>query len=289
MKVSDIIKEKDLTLSFEVFPPKNGTDGEAVVAAAQEIADLHPDFMSVTYGAGGSSSKHTAKIAAMLTEKYGVPTVAHLTCVGSKKDDILKSLDELKTLGVENILALRGDMPQDGSGSDGDFRYASELIEYIRRHHGESFCIGGACYPQGHVESPSASADLVRLKEKAESGCDFLTSQMFFDNDIFYRFMYKVRDIGIATPVFAGIMPVTNSAQMKRICSLSGTTLPQRFVAILDKFGSKPDAMAQAGIAYATEQIIDLYANGVNGVHIYSMNKPWVARAIKNNLSDILS
>ena len=288
MKITDIIAKKDLTLSFEVFPPKNGTDGEAIVAAAEEIADLHPDFMSVTYGAGGSSSKHTAKIAATLTEKHGVPTVAHLTCVGSKKEDIRRSLGELSDLGVENILALRGDMPQDGTKPEGDFRYASELIEFIGSEK-SGFCIGGACYPQGHVESLSASDDLTKLKIKTESGCDFLTSQMFFDNDIFYRFMYKVRDIGIKTPVFAGIMPVTNAAQMKRICALSGTTLPQRFVAILDKFGSRPDAMAQAGIAYATEQIIDLYANGVNGVHIYSMNKPWIARAIKNNLSDILS
>ena len=288
MKITDIIAKKDLTLSFEVFPPKNGTDGEAIVAAAEEIADFHPDFMSVTYGAGGSSSKHTAKIAATLTEKHGVPTVAHLTCVGSKQEDIRRSLDELSDLGVENILALRGDMPQDGTKPEGDFRHASELIEFIRSEK-SGFCIGGACYPQGHVESLSASDDLKKLKIKTESGCDFLTSQMFFDNDIFYRFMYKVRDIGIKTPVFAGIMPVTNAAQMKRICALSGTTLPQRFVAILDKFGSRPDAMAQAGIAYATEQIIDLYANGVNGVHIYSMNKPWIARAIKNNLSDILS
>ncbi len=286
MKLSTLFASHTPTLSFEVFPPKT-TDGlESVIGAVDEIAELKPDFMSVTYGAGGGTGAFTHAIAENLVQK-GVTPIAHLTCVASTREKVREVLTNLRAAGVENILALRGDIPKDAPDrSTWAYGYASELVKEIVDFGG--FCVGGACYPEGHVESANMREDLKRIKEKVDMGCSFLTTQMFFENDILYRFIYQAREIGITVPILAGIMPVTNASQIKRITGLSGTYLPRRFVSIVDRFGSNPEAMTQAGIAYATEQIIDLYANGVPNVHVYSMNKPTVARAIQSNLSVIV-
>lgn len=290
MKIREILAQGKPTLSFEVFPPKTEDDYAKVEEATSQIAMLNPAFMSVTYGAGGGTSKHTVGIATNIKDTYGVTALAHLTCVSSSKEEIGNQLDQLKKNGIENILALRGDYPRDDQRENTSrvqgYRYASELITAIKEH--SDFCIGGACYPEGHVESKSREEDLMHLKEKVDAGCEFLTTQMFFDNAILYRYLYQIRERGITVPVIAGIMPVTNSKQIKRICELSGTYLPSRFKAIVERFGDNPQAMEQAGIAYATEQMIDLIANGVNAIHVYSMNKPEVAQKIKENLSEIL-
>ena len=285
LKISDLLKTKNATLSFEVFPPKTWEALESVKTATEEIAKLKPDFMSVTYGAGGGTSKLSVTIEENIMKKYGVPTLAHLTCVSSTKEDIKAQLDNFKSIGIENILALRGDIPKDGPCAK-DYSFASELIEDIKKH--GDFCIGAACYPEGHTESKNQKEDIKYLKQKVDMGVSFLTTQMFFDNNILYNFMYKIREAQIQVPVVAGIMPVTNGKQIKRICALSGTYLPQRFKSIVDKFGDNPSAMKQAGIAYATDQIIDLLANGVSNVHVYTMNKPDVASKIQENLSEIL-
>lgn len=284
MKIRDILATGEPTLSFEVFPPKTEDKYESVEHAALEIAKLQPSFMSVTYGAGGGTSRYTVDIATAL-KAQGVTPLAHLTCVSSTREKVHSVLDELKERGIENVLALRGDIPADGK-VEKDYRYASELIAEIKS--GGDFCIGAACYPEGHVESENKTVDIQHLKEKVEAGCEFVTTQMFFDNNILYNYLYRIREKGITVPVIAGIMPVTNVAQIKRICSMSGTYLPSRFKAIVDRFGDNPAAMKQAGIAYATEQIIDLIANHVNGIHVYSMNKPDVAEQIKRNLSEIV-
>lgn len=283
MKIRDILAEGKPTLSFEVFPPKTEDKLDSVEAAALEIAALKPAFMSVTYGAGGGTSSYTADIASAIKDR-GVTPLAHLTCVSSTREKVHSVLQELKDRGIENVLALRGDIPADGR-VEKDYHYASELIREIKE--AGDFCIGAACYPEGHVESVNKTADIRHLKEKVEAGCDFVTTQMFFDNNILYNYLYRIREQGITVPVVAGIMPVTNAAQIKRICAMSGTYLPSRFKAIVDRFGDNPAAMKQAGIAYATEQIIDLIANHVNGIHVYSMNKPDVAAQIKQSLSEI--
>lgn len=285
MKIRDILAEDKPTLSFEVFPPKTEDAYETVEKAAKEIAGLKPSFMSVTYGAGGGTSDYTLGIASDLQRKYGVTPLAHLTCVSSTREKVAQVLAELKKEKIENILALRGDIPED-KGMPRGYHYASELIREIKRS--GDFCIGAACYPEGHVESANKAADMDYLKQKVEAGCDFVTTQMFFDNSILYSYLYRIREKGITVPVIAGIMPVTNAKQIKRITKMSGTYLPSRFMSIVDKFGDNPNAMKQAGIAYATDQIIDLIANGVKGIHVYSMNKPDVAMKIKENLSEIL-
>lgn len=284
MKIKEILGTGRPTLSFEVFPPKTEEKYESVKQAALEIARLKPAFMSVTYGAGGGTSRYTVDIASALQDQ-GITPLAHLTCVSSSREKVDTVLEELKEKKIENVLALRGDIPKDGS-VEHDFHYASQLIAEIRKK--GDFCIGAACYPEGHVESENKTADIQHLKEKVEAGCDFVTTQMFFDNNILYNYLYRIREQGITVPVVAGIMPVTNVAQIKRICAMSGTYLPARFKAIVDRFGDHPAAMKQAGIAYATEQIIDLIANHVNGIHVYSMNKPDVAAQIKANLSEIV-
>lgn len=285
MKIRDILAEDKPTLSFEVFPPKTEDAYETVEKAVKEIAGLKPSFMSVTYGAGGGTSDYTVGIASDLQRKYGVTPLAHLTCVSSTREKVAQVLAELKKENIENILALRGDIPED-KGMPKAYHYASELIREIKRS--GDFCIGAACYPEGHVESANKAADMDYLKQKVEAGCDFVTTQMFFDNSILYSYLYRIREKGITVPVIAGIMPVTNARQIKRITKMSGTYLPSRFMSIVDKFGDNPNAMKQAGIAYATDQIIDLIANGVKGIHVYSMNKPDVAMKIKENLSEIL-
>ncbi|MBE6775515.1 MAG: methylenetetrahydrofolate reductase [NAD(P)H] [Ruminococcaceae bacterium] len=286
MKIIDIINSGKPMLSMEVFPPKTDDTFETVKEATEKIALLKPSYMSVTYGAGGGTSEYTAFIAENIEKNCGVPALAHLSCISSKKEDIRHQLDLLKSKGIENILALRGDIPEGMSREHLDYHYASELTEEIKAY--GHFCIGGACYPESHPESATSFEDIEHLREKVEAGCEFLTTQMFFDNNVLYNFLYRIREAGIKVPVVAGIMPVTNPKSIKRICAISGTALPQRFVRIVDKFGSSPEQMAQAGIAYATEQIVDLYANGVNAVHLYTMNKPEVAEKIKENISFII-
>lgn len=286
MKLSSLFERKIPTLSFEVFPPKTSGNYENVKVATAEIAKLRPDFMSVTCGAGGKTDIYTADIAASLSRDFGVTSIAHMTCVGTSKENAEKRIRELENLGIENILALRGDIPDGTDMESCDFGHASELTAFIKSI--SDICVGGACYPEGHPESANINEDIIHIKEKVEAGCDFLTTQMFFDNNIFYKYLCKLRDAGVNVPVVAGIMPVTNKVQIDRICKLSGTYLPSRFINIVDRFGSDPDAMKQAGIIYATEQIIDLLANGVNAIHVYSMNKPDVAQKIQENLSYII-
>ncbi len=287
MKISELLQNGNITFSCEIFPPKPGADISRMWEVVQGIAELSPDFISVTYGAGGSTSKRTVEIASTIQEQHGIPALAHLTCVSSTREDIRSQLNLMKENGLENILALRGDMPQDGSAPTlTHYKYACELIEDIKSQ--GDFCIGAACYPEGHVECERREDDIDYLKHKVECGCDFLTTQMFFDNNVLYNFMYRILAKGIQVPVIAGIMPVINSRQIKRSCELSGTQLPQRFRRIAEKFSDDPLAMKQAGIAYATEQIIDLLSNGVEHIHLYTMNKPEIAAAIVNNLSHIL-
>lgn len=288
MKISDILKNGKPTLSFEVFPPKTESNFESVKRATEAVAEGKPDFMSVTYGAGGSTSNYTLEIAENLL-KRGVTPIAHLTCVCSTKESILQRLQAFQKAGIENIMALRGDVPKEPSVPQEQWEYAhaNELMRTIKEFDSD-FCIGGACYPEVHPESTSRREDIKHLKDKVDCGCDFLTTQMFFDNNILFNFLYHLREAGVEVPVLAGIMPVTKAAQLKRIMSISGTQLPQRFKAIIDRFGENPAAMEQAGIAYATDQIIDLYANGIEHVHIYTMNNPFVAKKIMENLSVII-
>ena len=286
MKVLDIIKTNKPTLSFEVFPPKQIDNFESVKIVAEKIAELSPSYMSITYGAGGGTSDFTIDLAEDLMQK-GVTTLTHLTCVSSTEEKINQELQKIKSKGIENILALRGDIPETLNKDEMHFTNAYQLIEKIKSFD-NSFCIGGACYPETHPESESSQADIQALKTKVNSGCDFLTTQMFFDNNILYNFIMRLLKIGVDVPIVAGIMPVTNAKQIKRIMSISGSVLPQRFIRIVDRFADNPLALKEAGIAYATEQIIDLYANGINAVHVYSMNNPEVAQKIKNNLTEIL-
>ncbi len=290
MKITEILNREKLSLSFEVFPPKTETAFESVKEATEEIAKLKPSFMSVTYGAGGGTSKYTLDIAKNIKDMYGVPTLAHLTCVSSTKETVREKIKEIEKSGIKNIMALRGDIPEELENADRskwDYNYAVDLI-YELKSIDPDFCIGGACYPEIHPESSNQKEDIKRLKEKIDAGCDFLTTQMFFDNNLLYNFLYKIREAGITVPVIPGIMPITNAKQVERAVKLSGSFMPQRFKSLVDKFGSDPAAMKQAGIAYATDQIIDLYANNITNVHVYSMNKPDVAELIQRNLSDIL-
>lgn len=287
MKISEIVSAHRLSVSFEIFPPKQDAAFEGVIECAEELATFKPDFISVTYGAGGGTSSNTVKIASHLQNRIGVTPLAHLTSLSSTKNEVHAILEELKTQKIENILALRGDRPKDPSFvPPGDYMYASDLIRDIRES--GDFSIGGACYPEGHPESGNKDNDLEYLKQKVDEGLSFLTTQMFFDNNMLYSFLYRALAKGITVPVLAGIMPVTNGAQLKRMVALSNAYLPPKFLALVDRFGDNNDAMKQAGIAYATEQIIDLVTNGVRGIHIYAMNKPDVVRKIMSNISDII-
>ena len=289
MKISEILSSNILHLSFEVFPPKTESGFDSVKTATEEIARLKPAFMSVTYGAGGGTSRYTLDIAKNIKSQYGVPTLAHLTCVSSTHQTVAEKIDAIREAGIENVMALRGDIPADRLAEDRsrwDYRYAIDLIRELKA--AGDFCIGGACYPEIHPESNTQAEDIRYLKEKVDAGCDFLTTQMFFDNNLLYNFLYKIREAGITVPVIPGVMPITNGNQVERAMQLSGSFMPQRFKSLVDKFGNDPAAMKQAGIAYATDQIIDLYANGIKNVHVYSMNKPDVAAKIMENLSDII-
>ncbi len=286
MKIKDIFAQKEVTLSFEVFPPKTDAGYEAVEKAAAEIAALKPDFMSVTYGAGGGTSKNTANIAADLQNKYDTPVLAHLTCVSSTKDYVKDMINVYKEKGIENIMALRGDIPKEGRVCF-DYDHATQLI-YDIKSLDDSFCIGGACYPEGHVECARQSEDIQHLKEKVEAGCDFLTTQMFFDNSTLYQFLYRIKDKGIDVPVIPGIMPITNEKQVARSVALSGSTIPQKMKIMVDRFQDNPEKLKEAGIIYACDQIIDLISNGVSHIHVYSMNKPDIAAGIMRNLGAII-
>lgn len=285
MKITQIFAEHEVTISFEVFPPKTDDRYATVEKAAREIAALHPSFMSVTYGAGGGTSKNTASIAADIQDKFHTPVLAHLTCVSSTREHVRNMVNIYKDKGIENIMALRGDIPKEGR-SVFEYNHACELIHDIKSID-NSFCIGGACYPEGHVECESPSADIRYLKEKVDAGLDFLTTQMFFDNNMLYNFLYRIREAGIDVPVLPGIMPITNRKQVARSVALSGSTVPQRFRMMVDRFGDDPAKMKQAGVIYATEQIIDLISNGVTHIHVYSMNKPDIAAGIMQSLDAI--
>ncbi|MBQ4186721.1 MAG: methylenetetrahydrofolate reductase [Firmicutes bacterium] len=284
MRVIDVLNSGKPTVSFEVFPPKTEDKFDTVRDAAFEIAEIGPDFMSITYGAGGGTSRYTMDLVEQIQKTYDIPVLSHLTCVSSTRDEVREKIEEIKRRGIENILALRGDIPEDGGKQE--YRHAIELIRDI--HEMGDFCVGAACYPETHVESQNRLEDLKYLKEKVDAGVDFLTTQLFFDNELFYRFLYRIREIGITVPVCAGIMPITNARQVERSVKMSGAFVPQTFSEICDRFGSNPKAMRQAGILYATYQIMDLLANGVTHIHVYTMNKPAVAKAIVAGLSDIL-
>ena len=290
MKLINLLKQDTPSLSFEVFPPKVDAKFDSVKAATEEIARLKPAFVSVTYGAGGGTSKYTLDIAKNIKDQYNVSTLAHLTCVSSTKETVHAKIREMQEAGIENVMALRGDIPENMDLSHQEnwhYHHAIDLIRELKESDAD-FCIGGACYPEIHPESSNQKEDIRFLKEKVNAGCEFLTTQMFFDNNLLYNFLYKIREAGITVPVVAGIMPITNANQVERALKLSGSHVPQRFKSLVDKFGSDPAAMKQAGIAYATDQIIDLYANNITNVHVYSMNKPDVAEKIQINLSDIL-
>ncbi len=287
MQLTSVLGQKRITLSFEVFPPKADLDFESVRQAAFQVAKLGPDYMSVTYGAGGSTRDNTLALAEDIQKEYGVTAIAHLTCVGATKDSIQEALRDMRHSGIENILALRGDRPQWMEQEPfTDYHYASDLVAAIKEFGG--FCIGGACYPEGHPDAANKKEDILNLKKKVDAGCEFLTTQMFFDNNIYYNFLYRVRSAGIEVPVIPGIMPISRASQVKNAIRLSGCNMPERFKNIVDRFGTNKDAMMQAGIIYASEQIIDLIANGVNNIHIYSMNHANVVRGIMENLSEIV-
>jgi len=290
MKISQLLAGDKLSISFEVFPPKTETVFESVKAATEEIAALKPAFMSVTYGAGGGTSRHTLAIAKNIKALYDVPTLAHLTCVSSTRQTVAQRIREIREAGLTNVMALRGDIPKELENADRsgwDYHHAIDLVRELKAA-APDLCVGGACYPEIHPESADQKEDILHLREKVEAGCEFLTTQMFFDNNLLYNFLYKIREAGITVPVIPGVMPITNANQVARAIQLSGSFMPQRFKSLVDKFGTDPAAMKQAGIAYATDQIIDLYANGIKNVHVYSMNKPDVAKKIMENLSDIL-
>lgn len=287
MKISEILKNNKVTVSFEVFPPKEWAKIADTKAVIEEMVKDKPAFMSVTYGAAGTTSGYTTEIANAV-KSGGVTPLSHLTCLTATKEKINSVLDDLEANGIENILALRGDIPKDFQITDEQcYHNAYELVTEIKSR--GKFCIGAACYPEVHPESPNRVEDIARLKEKVDCGVDFLTSQMFFDNERFLSFREMCAIKGINVPIIAGIMPITNAKQIKRSVELSNCSLPRKFEKIMDRFGDNQDAMKQAGIIYATEQIIDLMANGVNNIHIYTMNKPDVAHKIMEGLSEIIN
>lgn len=286
MFIKDIEKNKDTVLSFEIFPPKPDTPFESVTEAARKLALKKPDFISVTYGAGGSSRDNTFALASFIQDELNVTSLAHLTCVGTAKETLGDILSELSKRKIQNILALRGDFPPGQDDMCLDFKHASDLISEIKKF--DDFCVGGACYPEGHTESDNIVTDIENLKYKTAAGVDFLVSQLYFDNDVFYNFLYRAAARGIEVPVHAGIMPVVNRNSVKRMCRLSGATLTPKYRNMLDKYYDKPESLRKAGIVYASEQIIDLVANGVSGIHIYTMNKPDIAEEIMYNLKGII-
>ena len=286
MKIRDIFKTGKTVFSFEIFPPKRNGSIDTVYNTLDELTDLHPDFISVTYGAGGSlPGCSTREIASIIKEKYHTESIAHLTCVNSTKEDIDRIIKEFEQYGIENVLALRGDINPDIPPKE-DFKHASELITYMKER--SSLCFSGACYPEGHLESATLDEDIENLKRKVDAGAEHLISQLFFDNDCFYRFLEKVRAAGINVPIEAGIMPCVNAKQIQRMVGLCGASLPHKFTKMFARFENNPEAMRDAGIAYANEQIIDLVSSGVDGIHLYTMNNPYVARKISEGVSSVI-
>lgn len=286
MKVKSLYGQGKTVFSFEVFPPKKTTPIESIYATLDKLTALKPDYISVTYGAGGNlADKSTIELASTIKNKYGVESMAHLTCVNSSRDDVLVLLDEMKKNNIENILALRGDIKPDIEPKH-DFRYANELIEFIRAN--GDFDVSAACYPECHVDADNLIDDIRHLKNKVDTGVSELISQLFFDNGCFYDFMEKIRIAGINVPVTAGIMPVTSKNQIERMVTMCGASLPQKFVRMIQKYESKPEALVDAGIAYAVDQIVDLISNGIEGIHLYTMNNPYVAEKIAASVRSLL-
>lgn len=290
MKIIDCLNSKPVTLSFEVFPPKTDDTYDSVAKAVTELCALNPDYISVTYGAGGGTSRNTVRIASEIQGRLNTTALPHLSCVSSSREEVSGLLDMMETNGLHNVLALRGDRPVLLSEEDApayDYEYAYQLVSDIKAR--GKFCIGAACYPEGHIECKNKDTDLIYLKEKVDCGVDFLVTQMFFDNNVLFSFLYQAYRKNIQIPVVAGVWPVTAAKQIQRIAQLSGASLTPRLKGILDKWGHDPESMKQAGIIYATEQIIELVSNGVRGIHIYTMNKPDVAAQIQRNLGSLLS
>ena len=285
MKITDILSKKARTLSFEVFPPKTYDKFDTVRDATEEIAALRPDYMSVTYGAGGSGAKYTLPIAAGIEQKFAVPVIHHLTCVESTTDSIDEKLMFMRMVGVQNILALRGDIPAGSDPSAWAFAHADELCAYIKKR--GDFCVGGACYPEKHPEAATLDEDIDNLKKKVGAGCDYLTTQLFLDNAVYYRFVEKLRAAGIDVPVIAGIMPVTSVKQFDRIEALSGSAIPDKLLNIAGKYAEDPAGMRAAGLEFAKGQIEELYRSGVRNIHVYTMNSASVAREIIDSFSDM--
>ena len=289
MKIAEKFSRKKTVFSLEVFPPKRTAPVDSVYSALRELGKLHPDFISVTYGAGGcENSRATFEIAVAIKRLYVTEGVAHLPCIGLRREEVEALLDELSALGIENVLALRGDRPKDRPIAKGDFEHASDLIRFIRDS-GRNFNVSAACHPEGHSEAPSIEAEIENLKLKIDAGTDNLNSQLFFDNDYFFRFLERSRRAGISVPIEAGIMPVINSAQIRRMTSLCGATLPRKFLSAMARFEHNPEAMRDAGIAYATDQIADLVAHGVDGIHLYTMNTPYVATKVYEAVHSLLN
>ena len=287
MKISEILRSEPVTISMEVFPPKSDVKLDSVRATVREIARLKPAFVSCTYGAGGGTSRYTVEIAQDIMEE-GVASMAHLTCISSTRDSVHDQIGRIKAAGIQNILALRGDIPEGMDfPSPRYYEHAIQLVEEIRKDYPEA-CIGGACYPEKHPDAANKDEDIRHIREKVDAGCDFLTTQMFFNNSIYYNYLYRLREAGVTVPILAGIMPVTSRRQMERSIQLSGCVIPPELKALADRFGDSPEAMQQAGILYASHQIIDLIANGCGHIHVYTMNKPEVAAGILNNLKGII-
>lgn len=286
MRINELFNNKELVFSFEIFPPKSTSSVNTIYKTLEELKDLTPDFISVTYGAGGSlKNNRTIELSSLVKEKYGVEAVAHLTCINSTKSEIDYILDDLKANGIENILALRGDMLK-GVTLKGDFKYAYELISHIKER--GDFNIAAACYPEGHIRGRDIKEDMIHLKLKEESGATHFISQLFFDNNYFYNFLEEKEKLNIKSSVEAGIMPVTNKAQIERITSLCGAKVPEKFIKIMNKYEYDKEALRDAGIAYAVEQIVDLVSSGVQGIHLYTMNNPYVARKISESITSII-
>lgn len=288
MKISEILNSKKVTISFEIFPPKKQEAFDSVKKTALSLSSLKPDFISITYGAGGSTQTNTSDLA-QTVENSGTAALAHLTCVRSTKEQLLQTIQTLKQKNINNVLALRGDLPKDAFEGENlfpsGFFHASDLVSLLKQN---GFCVGGACYPEGHPESSNRDTDIENLKHKVEAGVDFLTTQMIFDNDMLYSFLYRLQSAGIHVPVLAGIMPITNANQVSKMVDLSNAYIPRKLLSFCDRFRHDSEAMKQAGIAYATDQIIDLISNGIRGIHIYTMNKPEIAESIVKNVDSII-
>lgn len=283
MKISKIFEQNKPVISFEIFPPKQTTSIESIYSTIDALAPLRPDFISVTYGAGGSTRGNTVQIASVLKNKYNITPLAHLTCVGGTKESMKQILKELEDEGVENILALRGDLPE--GATLGDFRYAKDLVTYIKEN--GKFDIAVACYPEKHIEALTLEEDLSSLKEKTACGTEVLISQLFFDNEVFYKWRDQVRSLGIKTPIVAGIMPITSAKQLERMVTLCGASIPSTIQGLVKAYHHNAEALKEAGIAYATMQIIDLLASGVDGIHLYTMNQADIAKTIMENIRGI--